>query len=253
MPGRGSTGRGPGVIAVDQAQRCMLLRACDGTRLDTLPDLATWERALRDYAAIQQSCTPHVDHLASLGLPRRPLEWLPGAWARLVADNGCLQPGSHADLTDAEIVSLRAADGPCLAEWVATLATLGIPDTLEHGDFHSLNTFVSASGTTVIDWTDAAVAHPFFSLACFLRSLRSVPALNDRTDALETLAAAYSSCWTTHAPREALTRALPTVIRLGAVFQAVHYRERINPLVDKNEEVYAAVPAYVRDVLTAAR
>jgi len=239
----GSSGRGPRVVAVDPEHRGMLLRACEGERLDAVTDLASWERALCDYAALQQTCAPYVDQLAARGLPRRSLEWLPGAWERLLADERCLQPGGHNDLTDAEIASLRTAGAARMSDWKETLGGLQVPDTLEHGDFHALNAFVDATGTRVIDWTDASIAHPFFSLACFLRSQPHGPELSGR------LAAAYLSCWTTHAPRAALIASVPAVMGLGAVFQAVHYRERIRPLIDTYQEIRSAIPGYAREIL----
>ena len=75
--------------------------------------------------------------------------------------------------------------------------------------------------------------------------------MKDLPNVQQELAKTYLSSWTKFAPLEDLEAALPAILGLSAVFNAVHYRERISPLVDTYEEVFSAVPAYVRQVLAS--
>ena len=239
-------GRVPELVALDPAHRGMLLHACDGARLDATEAMLAWECAARDYAEIQRACAPHTGHLVRLGLPRRRIAELPDAWERLRADAACLQPGLHSDLTADELSALARVDGARVAGWIAHLGAHAALETLEHGDFHAGNAFIGSGGARVIDWTDAAVTHPFLSLATLQRSLGHHPALVAESGAHERLARAYLAGW------DAADAPLPAIALLGAAYQAVHYRERVAPLAHRFEELRAAVPAYVRVVLETA-
>lgn len=226
--GERAPGRVPAVVAHDFAHRGMLLEACPGTRLDALEGQDAWERVARAYAEVQRACAGDVARLVQLGVPHRPLADLPAAWERLLSDPACLQPGSHADLTADEIAALSHVDGARVAEWVGRLDAR---ESIEHGDFHSGNAFLAGDRVSVIDWTDAAVTHPFLSLVTFSRPI-------------ERVARAYLDVW------GAADTDLSTLARVSAVFQTVHYRERLVPLVRRYDEIRTAVPAYARRVLT---
>lgn len=231
-------GRVPAVLARDPDHRGMLLATCAGERLDTTGSLAAWERVARVYGEVQRASASDRAALVELGVPHRPLAELPAAWERLLADAACLKPGSHADLTDDEIAGLRALGGARVAEWVLRL---GAHEALEHGDFHSGNAFVAGDAVAVIDWTDAAVTHPFLSLATFMRSICHEPRLG--ADAAARVARAYLDAW------GAADVDLAALARVGAVFQAVHHRERLVPLIHRYDEIRTGVPAYARAVL----
>lgn len=233
-------GRVPAVVARDLNHRGMLLAACSGARLDGIGTLSAWERAARAYGELQRACEDDRPRLVHLGVPHRPLAHLAAAWEQLLADEACLQPGSHADLNASELASLRAIDGARVAEWVERL---GPCESVEHGDFHSGNAFVAGAEVCVIDWTDAAVTHPFLSLATFLRSIRFEPRLAEIHGASERVARAYLDAW---GARDA---DLGLIARVGAVFQAIHHRERLLPLVHRYDEIRTGVPAYARLLL----
>jgi len=44
----------------------------------------------------------------------------------------------------------------------------GLPVTLAHGDFHGANVVVDGGRATILDWSDACVAHPLIDLHTFL-------------------------------------------------------------------------------------
>jgi hypothetical protein len=249
LPQFGVEGRGPKVVVCDHNKHAMLLRACVGTQLALLTDFASWQTALIHYGSMQLATTQEVEKLVGLGVPLRTLDWLEAAWKRLVLDDASLKPNTHADFSDQEVTALRQLDERVVAGWIKTLKGFNIPLTLEHGDFYSLNVFLGQSGTEVIDWTDSSVTHPFFSLATYLRSIDHTDGVKDVPDIREKLAKSYLSCWTRYATLEALEAAIPDILGLSAVFQAVHYRERIAPLADTYEEVFSAIPAYARMVL----
>ena len=48
------------------------------------------------------------------------------------------------------------------------LAASGLPETIQHDDFHDGQVFVSDGRYLLLDWGDACVSHPFFTMAVTL-------------------------------------------------------------------------------------
>src|SRR5258708_4900843 len=62
-----------------------------------------------------------------------------------------------------------------MREIVEELASLGIKETLAHGDINAGNVIIAKGGCIFLDWAEAWISHPFISyeyLAELLRKLR---------------------------------------------------------------------------------
>ena len=57
---------------------------------------------------------------------------------------------------------------PWVREACEELAAAGIPETIQHDDLHDAQVFVRDGRYLLLDWGDACVSHPFFSLAVTL-------------------------------------------------------------------------------------
>ncbi len=68
---------------------------------------------------------------------------------------------------------------PRFAQICDELAAFGIPETLNHGDFHDGNVLVKNGRITLFDWGDGCVAHPFVSLRTFFVSIENSLKLED--------------------------------------------------------------------------
>jgi Ser/Thr protein kinase RdoA (MazF antagonist) len=53
-------------------------------------------------------------------------------------------------------------------EMCEELAGYGLPETIQHDDFHDGQVFVRDGRYLLLDWGDACVSHPFFTLAVTL-------------------------------------------------------------------------------------
>ena len=51
------------------------------------------------------------------------------------------------------------------------LASYGIPETIQHDDFHDGQVFVRDGRYLLMDWGDACVSHPFFTLSVTLEGV----------------------------------------------------------------------------------
>ena len=114
---------------------------------------------------------PHVDALLALGVPDRRLPTLPAGYARLM------------DEIDAE-PRFRAAAGR-VEELAGELAAYGIDETLNHDDLHDGQVFVKDGRVLVMDWGDACISHPFFTLSVTLEGVLSW-GLDDVEDSVDT-------------------------------------------------------------------
>ncbi len=194
-------------IAIDE-DRVWLLLPDLGAPLARQTDLDTWINALESHARLQRSFTDSPDELFAMTCVDRRLGTLPNDLDRLFSPNPVT-----AQLTTEERDQL-----PTLATDLRTsideLASIGIPETLLHGDLHAGNIAVRDGVPIAFDWTDAAVSHPFLDLVTFVGD-RSELARSPRvTDA-------YLAVWQDFAPLPALRRALDLADRLGALHQAL--------------------------------
>jgi len=149
--------RVPPLLATD-LERGWMLMADAGQRLREVVaaerSLKRWLDILPATARIQLAMEPDVDALLALGVPDMRLATLPDGYAQLM------------DVLDAED---RYRDGLArVVELAEELATFGIAETLQHDDLHDGQVFVRDGTHLVMDWGDACISHPFFTLSVTL-------------------------------------------------------------------------------------
>ena len=120
-------------------------------------DLDRWKDVLGLCAGVQLDLTDDVDALLRLGVPDLRLATLPEKYERFV------------DEIDAE-PRFRQATGR-VAELCDALAAYGIRETLQHDDLHDGQVFVKDGRHLLMDWGDACISHPFFTLSVTLEGV----------------------------------------------------------------------------------
>jgi aminoglycoside phosphotransferase (APT) family kinase protein len=123
---------------------------------------------------------------------------------------------------DLHAVGCRVADVPLEPfDWVPEarrrLAHFDIPLSVDHGDFWPSNVFVTRARSTIIDWTDAAIGHPFFSLL----PMRLAFGFDRRRSGLDCLRDAYLEPW---AEGSDLKAAFDVAQPLAALYYAAKLR-----------------------------
>jgi hypothetical protein len=169
--GRVEPGRVPELVAADPERGWLLMR--DGgsrlrEQLTSAGDIVHWERLLPLYAELQLAVAPHIDELLAAGVPDERLAVLPSQLERLLADEEALLLDRPEGVTSAEHERLRALV-PEYAASCKRLAAFGLPETLQHDDFHDGNIFVRDGRYLFFDWGDSCVSHPFHSLVVTMR------------------------------------------------------------------------------------
>ena len=212
----------PAVVAQDVARGWMLMRAMTGVPLDTVPDLARWEAALRTYAAVQIRSIARAPTLRAAGCPDRGLD-------RLAADlDPFLAALTSYELRADEIAVVRA-HGPDLHATIQALAALDLPLALDHGDMGPWNIMAGpgADEYRFFDLSDSSRTHPFFSLTLLLAeaaaTFRATP------DAVARLRAAYLQPWAAVAATDRLIRAWNLATQLAPWHHALTYHTQVLP------------------------
>jgi len=161
------------LVAVDVERGWLLMRHA-GSRLRDLAagveQTEHWLAILPRYAELQLSLAPRLERLLALGVPDERLGGLARHFERMLEDHDTLLLGRPDGLTLDELGRLRDA-APMVASMCSDLAAVGIPETIQHDDFHDGQVFVREGGYCFLDWGDSCVSHPFHTMVVTLRVL----------------------------------------------------------------------------------
>jgi hypothetical protein len=142
-----------------------MLMADAGERLREIVErersLARWLDILPLYADVQLDLAPRADELVALGVPDMRLSVLPTKFEAFVQ-------GLSARLGDEAFEARLREKLPWVRESCEELASYGIPETIQHDDFHDGQVFVKDGRYLLMDWGDACISHPFFTLSVTL-------------------------------------------------------------------------------------
>ena len=152
----------PPLLAVD-LERGWMLMADAGARLRDIVererDLTRWLEILPLYAGLQIELSVNVDGMLALGVPDLRLSKLPAKYEEMLDDLVDLAPSDRRRLVG-NVTRIR--------EMCEEMAGYGVQETIQHDDFHDGQVFVRGGHYLLLDWGDACVSHPFFTLAVTL-------------------------------------------------------------------------------------
>jgi hypothetical protein len=202
--------RVPPLIA-DDPDRGWMLMEDGGTRLREViaeeRDMSRWVDILDGAADIARAMEPDVDELLAAGVPDFRLAVLPDRYAALV---------------ESMDVEQRYRDAiPRVREMAEELASYGVTETLQHDDLHDGQVFVRGDRQLILDWGDAVVSHPFFTLSVTLEGVVAW-GLDDVENSVDIapLVAGYLQRYDPDRPE--LIDAVPLALRLGWASRAAN-------------------------------
>ena len=180
-----------------------------------------WHEFLPSYAELQIGETPHVaEHLAA-GMPDLRVERLPEQFDLLLRADLPLAASERATLE---------AFAPRFAALCRDLDSAGIGPSVQHDDLHMHNVYAKGDALRVLDWGDASIAHPFFSLFEVFRFLGEVNHLPPGDPSFARLRDAYLEPWG-HG-RRTLFDAAHVVGGFAHAIAWLHQREQL-PVADR--------------------
>jgi hypothetical protein len=203
----------PAPLARDRDTGWMLL-ADAGTMLRHVEPEESWLEVWRDvlprYASLQVAMSDDVEAMLALGVPDLRLATLPDRYQEVV------------DRLGAEQRFLDAL--PLVVDLRDRLAAYGVAETIEHDDLHDAQIFVHAGRPPqVLDWGDACITHPFFTLSVSLEGVLQW-GLHDVEDSVDVapFRDGYVAPFATAYPGVDLVEAVEPALRLGWVCRAVN-------------------------------
>lgn len=152
--------------------------------------LAYLEKILVAYGQAQVAATRHSSVLKSM-LEDRSLTVMSESFSRTILEPGLLAAGGA---TEDELQRRDHWISRC-RRLCQDLATLDLPMTLEHGDFHAGNMLLAGDVCRIADWGDAAWSHPFFSLDVSLTNACQFLTTDRASPRLQRVSAAYLAVW----------------------------------------------------------
>jgi len=207
----------PPLLAVD-VERGWMLMADAGTRLREIVerdrDLTCWLEILPLYAGLQLDLADQVDEMVAAGVPDLRLSMLPSKYEQLL-DELVELPSHDRRRLEANVSRVR--------EMSDELAGYGLSETIQHDDFHDGQVFVRDGRYLLLDWGDACISHPFFTLSVTLEGTLAW-GLDDVQGSVDVrpFRDAYLDPFIRIAESADLDAASETAIRLGWVCRAVN-------------------------------
>lgn len=155
----------PSVIAINEDLHCFLMK--DGgqnlrayLKGNFQPELMC--QAIKAYTTIQRSSEKYLESFFALGVPDWRLDKLPLLYADIINQEVLLKGDG---VTDAEIQTMHDLTSK-FREQCELLSEYPIPETIGISDINTNNVLMDTNThkMTCIDWGEAVITHPFFSL-----------------------------------------------------------------------------------------
>jgi len=244
----------PVLIAVDTAQGWMLMR--DGgepLRASIRPtkDIKPWKPVIKEYAKLQIGLAEHVDEMLALGIPDHRLATLPALYSQLLTDAESLRVDKEKGLTSDEFQQLKNLTSR-FEQICADLSAYGIPESINHGDFHDGNVLLKDGCIIFFDWGDADVTHPFVSLRTLWVSIEIALELDDYifTPEMAELLDHYLEPFEKFASKEELKMAYALSKPVASVVKALAWHHSIKQMKESIRADYIhIVPAVLQEFL----
>ena len=244
----------PELIAIDPKRGWMLMR--DGgeqlrASIRPMKDIKPWEPVIKRYAELQIGLAEHADEILALGIPDHRLAVLPALYSQLLTDEKILRVDQEKGLTSDEFRQLNGLT-PRFEQICMDLSAYGIPESINHGDFHDGNVLIKDGRVTFFDWGDADVTHPFVSLRTLWVSIEIALELDEYifTPEMTILLDRYLEPFEKFASREELNRAYALSKPVASVVKALAWYQSIIRMDESVRDEYIhIVPAVLQEFL----
>ena len=244
----------PEFVSVEARRGWMLMR--DGgeqLRLSIRPakDIAPWKPVIKRYAEVQIGLAQHLTEVLSLRVPDHRLSVLPRLFTELLADETNFMIDQEKGLTSADWRQVKSMTAR-LEEICEQLAAYGIPESLNHGDFHDGNILIKDGRITFFDWGDGDITHPFVSLRTFFVSIEIALDLEDYAfiQEMEELLEIYLEPFQRFASKDDLRAAYRLSKPVASVVKTLAWHTTISRMGEDLRKEYAwIVPELMREFL----
>jgi hypothetical protein len=125
---------------------------------------------------------------------------------------------------------------PRVRTWTREISI--VPDTIQHDDLHDGQVFLRDRHYRILDWGDAVVSHPFYSMSVVERSVAYTLKLKPGSREVTRLRDLYLEPFTKFASARELRASYSIAIRLGWISRALSWASVVPDLspAKKREE-----------------
>jgi len=227
----------PHVIAENAELHCFIMQDAGDPLRELLQqhyDAAIVCQVLSTYARLQRGMAESVPTLLTENIPDWRLNCLPELYTQLLNNTPLMEAeGIGAD----ERAKLHAQKN-IVADLCAQLTGFSIPETIEHSDFHDNNILVKDGKTTLNDWGDTMISHPFFSLTTYLSSLTRIHSITPEDARYQQVQAAYLNVWQEQHPNTDILSAYQITLRLHPLRFALNFSRIFVDTADSDTTQY---------------
>jgi hypothetical protein len=230
----------PRVLAVRPDWNGWLTCEAAGKLLCEVVEAAPWERAAADLARLQIESLDHGARILAVGardLGTVPLCKLIHPFMEKMAQLMERQTKFPPQVLNRKELLLL---GDRVQNAVDALEALGVPETLGHLDLNPGNIIVSPRRCTFLDWAEAYIGNPFFSLQYLLEHLRRTMGPGSRAEVR--LVESYCAQWEQVLPPAAIAGGLA----LAPLLAAFAYAAGSNSWEDNERLDEPATAGYLR-------
>jgi len=236
----------PQIFATHEAWNGWLMREAKGTSLFQSADTSDWKKAVVSLADLQIESVPRSDEILAAGARDLRTHRLKDQMdSFFVLANRLMRQQTKTSpppLSDTALCQLqRDLDGV-----LERLRCLAIPDALGHLDCNPGNIIVSPSGCTFLDWAEACVGNPFFTLQYLLEFFRQ--ATPNDPEAERSLIAAYTLRWESILGMEQIHNALKLIPAAAAFAHAAAVVVRLRAKKIEEPKTAASLRSLARRV-----
>jgi hypothetical protein len=210
-----------------------------------------WIPIITRYAELQIDLIPHASGLLRLGVPDRRPGLLADRLESILAQPDMLMLGEAEGLSTSDVERMHQLL-PRIRERCARLSQAGIPDSLNHGDLHDANIFLQDGGYVFLDWGDASLTHPFFSLRTAYVSLENTLGFEEDAPIFDRLRDGYLDAWEALYDRKRLTDTFDLAKKLWSLASLLSWHQSLAAYPAQERRAYLpAIPALLLELLAA--
>ena len=251
----------PQVISSDATNRWILMADFGDKNLESASDETRME-SLGLFAEIQKDFVQRTDLLIRLGCTDMRSDVLLNRFEQLLNDDSALRPRTKEELNASQIAELRAAI-PLIRAKLERLRNFGIPETIVQPDFRNGNIASTEVGCLFFDWSDTAIAHPFYCINRYLDYFRPPEGISKLSWRFETSGErrnlflnSYLDKWTEFGTQDQLLEAFSISRQLNPVFLSVRWYNELSYYESKSPRGQLrirSIPRELRNVLWVIR
>jgi thiamine kinase-like enzyme len=241
----------PEFIAENSELHCFLMTSCGDESLRHLfnghVDLSKLKLGILNYTKIQRFLENKVQQLLTLGIPDWRVDKFASLYHALIQQEQLLIGDG---LQEKEIESLHQLYPTCVT-LCESLSKYGLPQTINHCDFHENNMLLdrNTGDVSIIDWGEVVISHPFFSLNGCLWNITYFNELKQSDLAYGKIQSYCIASWLDCYDEKTLREMLNITSKLSGVFAALAYEQMYNATKDQEKTVQQEHPGSIAGCL----